>query len=290
MDNNILNNLQLYKGRWFSDLIDTAKISIASQQRPYEVATVLSYVFGTKDSGYSTSLDMLTGGLGNVMTIDQPSFEWSVVIDQDRAVTIRDAKWNGAAITSTSTAGLGNTPIMLWLEDNWFASGAILEFDNKDFQVRVAGAPYQDGNLWVYTCFIADGNPASYIPAEYLEAGKQVSRLASAYEEYSEEGDILNYNTHFKMRNYLTTIRINYDITGSAYSTVMAIKLKDPATGKSSYLWADYQEWKALREWYKRCERMLVYMKSNVNKDGSCNLKGTNGRPKRIRMYIKIYF
>ena len=115
MDNNILNNLQLYKGRWFSDLIDTAKISIASQQRPYEVATVLSYVFGTKDNGYSTSLDMLTGGLGNVMTIDQPSFEWNVIIDTDRAVTIRDAKWNGAAVTSTSTAGLGNTPILLFL-------------------------------------------------------------------------------------------------------------------------------------------------------------------------------
>ena len=35
---------------------------------------------------------------------------------QDRAVTIRDAKWQGEAITTTSTAGLGNTPIMLWLE------------------------------------------------------------------------------------------------------------------------------------------------------------------------------
>ena len=269
MDNNILNNLVLYKGKWFSDLIDTAKISAASQQNPYQVATVLSYVFGTKDNGYQTSLDMLTGGLGNVMTIDQPSWEWSVMIDADRAVTIRDAKWNGAAITDDSTAGLGNTPILLWLEDNWFGPTAILEFDNKDFQVRVSGAPYQDGNLWVYTCFVADGNPTSYIPSEYLKAGCQVSRLASAVEEYSEEGDILNYNTHFKMRN----------ITGSAYSTVMAIALQDPKTGKKSYLWADYQEWVAMREWYKRCERMLVYMKNNVNKDGSCNLKGTNGRP-----------
>ena len=88
MENNILNNLQLYKGKWFSDLIDTNKISYASQQNPYQVASVLSIVFGMKDSGYSTSLDMLTGGLGNVMTIDQPSFEWSVMIDADRAVTI----------------------------------------------------------------------------------------------------------------------------------------------------------------------------------------------------------
>ena len=115
MDNSILNNLVLYKGKWFSDLIDTNKISAASQQNPYQVSTVLSYVFGTKDAGYSTSLDMLTGGLGNVMTIDQPSFEWNVMVDTDRAVTIRDAKWNGEAIGDNTTAGLGNTPITLWL-------------------------------------------------------------------------------------------------------------------------------------------------------------------------------
>lgn len=281
MDNGILNNLTLYKGKWFSDLIDTNKISLASQQNPYQVSTILSYVFGTKDAGYSTSLDMLTGGLGNVLTIDQPSWEWGVMIDQDRAVTIRDAKWNGAEITDNSTPGLGNTPITLWLEDAWFNTGATIELDDKS-QLRIAEAPYQDGSLHVYTAFIADGNPASYIDPEMLKAGHQVSRLASAYEEYSEEADILNYNTHFKMRNYLTTMRLSYDITGSAFSTVMAVALKDPKTGKTSYLWSTYQEWVAMREWYKRMERGLVYNKSNVNKDGSCNLKGTNGRPAYI--------
>ena len=279
MDNNILNNLTLYKGKWFSDLIDTNKISLASQQKPYEVATVLSYVFGTKDSGYNTSLDMLTGGLGNVLTIDQPNFEWKVMIDADRAVTIRQAQWNGANITNGVTAGLGNTPILLWLEDNWFGPGAILEFDDKNYTARISGAPYQDGNLWVYTCFIANGNPSSYIPYACLQAGSQVSRLTSAYEEYSEQADILNYQTGFAMRNYLYTTRLSYDITGSAFSTVMAVALKDPKTGKTSYLWSTFQEWTAMREWYKRMERALVYNQNNVNKDGSCNLKGANGRP-----------
>lgn len=272
MDNNILNNLTLYKGKWFSDLIDTNKISLASQQKPYEVSTILSYVFGTKDNGYSTSLDMLTGGLGNVMTIDQPSFEWGVMIDQDRAVTIRDAKYVG------NKPGLGNTPITLWLEDAWFGPGATIEFDDKS-QARIQDAPYQDGNLYVYTCFISSGDPKAYIDPEVLKNGCQVSRLASSYEEYSEEADILNYNTHFKMRNYLTTVRLSYDITGSAYSTVMAVALKDPKTGKTSYLWSTYQEWVAMREWYKRMERALVYNVNNVNKDGSCNVKGKNGRP-----------
>lgn len=280
MDNNILNNLTLYKGKWFSDLIDTNKISLASQQKPYEVSTILSYVFGTKDNGYSTSLDMLTGGLGNVMTIDQPSFEWGVMIDQDRAVTIRDAKIGGQSVAGLENAkpGLNNTPITLWLEDAWFGPGATIEFDDKS-QARISDAPYQDGNLYVYTCFVSSGNPTDYIDPAVLQAGCQVSRLASSYEEYSEEADILNYNTHFKMRNYLTTVRLSYDITGSAYSTVMAVALKDPKTGKTSYLWSTYQEWVAMREWYKRMERGLVYNVNNVNKDGSCNVKGKNGRP-----------
>ena len=125
MDNGILNNLQIGRGKWFSDLVDESMISNAMLTRPYEVTRIISYVFGTKDDGYSTSLDAITGGLGNVMTIDQRDYEWSVMIDTDRAVTIRSAKWNGTEITSTNAAttmaGLGNTPIFLSLEDKWLA-------------------------------------------------------------------------------------------------------------------------------------------------------------------------
>lgn len=279
MENSILNDLVMYKGKWFSDLVDENMLSNALLTKPHEVAGVVSYVFGAMDQGYSSVLDFLTGGMGKKMTIDQREYRWKVMIDSDRAVNIRSAKWNGAAVTNGVTAGLGNTPIMLWLEDKWFGPGSIIELDDKEYQLRVAGAPYQDGNEWVYTCFIADGQAASYIPYQYLQNGCQVSRLGSAYEEYSEEADIINYNTHIELKNHLTTHRLSYDITGSAYSTVLAVALKDPKTGKSSYLWSDFQEWKAMREWNKRMERQLVYSKYNANPDGTTDLMGTNGRP-----------
>lgn len=157
--------------------------------------------------------------------------------------------------------------------------GAILAFDDINFQVRVNGVPYEDGGAWVYECYVTDGAGTSYIPGEYLVAGRQVDRIGSAYEEYSDEADIINYQTPFKMRNNLMTLRLSYDITGDAYSTVLAIALTDPETGKKSYLWADYQYWKALREWKKREEKMLLFAHSNRNADGTYNNKGTNGRP-----------
>jgi hypothetical protein len=281
MENGILNGLQLYKGKWFSDLVDENMLSNALAIKPYEMSQVVSYIFGTKDDGYSSSLDFITGGLGNKMVIDQREYEWTVMIESDRAVTIRRAEAAGSLIlgNSTETPGLNNAPIKLWLEDKWFGPGAILELDDKRFQLRVSGAPYQDGNEWVYTCFVANGRPNAYVPSDLLVNGSQVSRAGSAYEEYSEEADILNYNTGFKMRNHLTTARLTWDITGTAYSTVMAIALKDPKSGKTTYLWADYQEWKGLREWMSRVEYQLVYDQYSATPVGTTESQGTNGRP-----------
>lgn len=283
MENNFLNNLQLYRGKWFSDLVDENMLSNALLTKPHEVASVVSYIFGTKDSAYGSTIDFITGGLGKTMVIGNRQFEWNVLIDTDRAVNIRSAKWNGVEITAanadTLTPGLNNSPILLGLEDKWFGPGAIIELDNKDFQLHVSGTPYQDGADWVYTCYMADAQASSYVPAELLLSGCQVSRLASAYGEYSDEADIINYNTQIKLRNHLTTMRLTYDITGSAYSTVLAIQLKDPKSGKASYLWADFQEWKAMREWNARMERFLIYSKYNAQPDGTTDLMGSNGRP-----------
>lgn len=281
--NTLLNNLQLYRGRRFSDLVDENMISNALLTKPHEVSGLLSLVFGTKDDGVSTAIDLITGGLGKTMIIENREYEWSVMIDSDHAVNIRYAKWNGQEITpenyETKTPGINNTPIFIGLEEKYFGPGAILSFDNYNFQVRVSGTPYQDGSTWVYECYVADGFASSYVPAEYLLPGRQVSRIGSAYEEYSDEADIINYQTPFKMRNNLNTLRLTYDITGDAYSTVLAIALKDPESGKTSYLWSDYQYWLALREWKKREEKMLLFSHSNRNADGTYGLKGTNGRP-----------
>ena len=283
MNNSLLNNLQLYRGRRFSDLVDENMISNALLTRPHEVSGLLSLVFGTKDDGVSTAIDLITGGLGKTMIIDNREFEWSVMIDSDHAVNIRWAKSNGSEITTSNynsvTPGANGAPIYIALEEKWFNTGAILSFDDYKFQVRVGATPYQDGSAWVYECYVVDGSAAAYIPGEFLLPGRQVSRMGSAYEEYSDEADIINYQTPFKMRNHLQTLRLSYDITGDAYSTVLAIALKDPESGKTSYLWSDYQYWIALREWKKREEKALLFSKSNRNADGTYINKGTNGRP-----------
>ncbi len=277
MENNILNSLQLYRSKWFSDLVDENMLSNALVTRPHEVSPVISYIFGRFDQG--NIIDFITNGMGKTMTIENRQYEWNVMIEHDKAVTIRAAKAGGASITSTTTAGLNGQTIQLWLEEKWFGPGAILAFDDREYQVRVIGDPYQDGTEWVYTVVVADGQKESYIDPTLLAVGKQVSREGSAYEEYSEEADIVNYQTPFKLRNHLTTMRLTYDITGSAYSSVMVVAFRDPKTKKQTLYWSVYQEWVAMRQWFERIDRQTMYSKYNANSDGTVSLKGTSGRP-----------
>ena len=276
MINSVLNGLQLYRSKWFSGLVDENMLSNALVTKPHEVTTVLSYIFGSYEN---STIDFLTAGLGRTMEIADRQYDWPIMIDSDKAVQIKAAKWMGADISATSTPGLNQTPIQVWVSEKWFGPGAIVAFDDREFQARVMGEPFQDGSDFVYTLVVADGKAESYILPSLLAEGTHISREGSAYEEYSEEADIVNYNTPFKLRNHLTTMRLSYDITGDAYSSVMVISFKDPKSGKTTYLWSDYQEWRALRQWYSTIDRFSVYSKFNANADGTTDLRGANGRP-----------
>lgn len=281
MVNGILNNLQLYKTKWSSDLVDENMLQNMLLTAPHKISPVISYIFGRYDKG--NVIDYITNGIGRTVTVESPVYEWDVMIEHDKAILIKKAVFNGSEITSSTTdmPGIAGSTIQIWVGEKWFGPGAILEFDDNDFQARVVGEPYVDGNDYVYT-LVCTGGDDSFIPPSLLLPGSRVSRLASAYEEYSDESDIFNYQAPFKLRNQMNIIRASYDITGSAFSSVMVIALRDPQTGKETKYWSAYQEWTAWRQWYERVDRMSIYSKYNAASDGTVALKGTNGRPVRM--------
>jgi len=274
MYNGQLNKLQLYEGRWFADLIDQPKLADAWALFPTQIPQVVSWAMGTVDDAWQSSLDFITGGLGNVERVQTPEYTWRVTVTLERPSTIHKSECQNILYP-----GLQLTPIKLWLTDKWYSPGSILEFDDNQFQAIVVGEPYQDGAYFVYTVIVGNGQSSSYIPADLIQAGNQVSRAGSAYPEYSEQGDILVYNTGFEMKNHLTISRTEYSITGSAYSSVVAISALNPRNGKREYLVADEQQWKAIREHTKRCEYQMVYDQYTATSEGLSNLMGHNGYP-----------
>ena len=121
----VLNNLQLYKTKWFSDLVDENLLSNALLTEPHKVSTVLSYIFGRYENN---TVDFLTSGLGKTVVTENRMYEWPVMIESDKAIVIKQAKWQGNTIASTDVPGINGTPIQLWLADKWFGKIVILHY------------------------------------------------------------------------------------------------------------------------------------------------------------------
>lgn len=273
-----ISNLVIGRGKRFADLVDENMLGNALLREPHKIPGIISFTFGTTNvTNYKTTLDLITGGLGKTEQIDSSVYEWQLETNSDKPLFIKRAEINGTIVTPAAFATPMDT-IAIWVDEKLFSVGAVLVFDNYDYQARVIAEPINDGGYWVYQLQPISSDTAFSIPGSYLMPGKGVSRLYSLYEEYSDEADILNYTTTVKMSNRLSIMRLRADITGSAATDVLSVGVKD-GNGKINYLWGPYQEWLALNQHARRVEAGLIFGKSTMKADGTSVISGTNGRP-----------
>lgn len=266
-----VNGLQLYQGKKFAGLTDTNHLANAFMTEPEMVNNTLSFVFGYK---YNNPLSLFTGGLGKTRMLKNRQYDWRMIGDLERPISIVRSLGDGG-----STPGLYGQTFRVVLAEKEFVSGEVLIPDNRDYPVSVVGDAVQDGDGFIYTLKLINPDDQAFMPPALLTAGKEFSKDYSAFEEGSHREGITTYGSPFELRNHLTTQRKVYEITGSAQTDVMAVLMKDPASGKTSALWSTVQEWTFLEQWYRELDRSLMYSIYNAKQNGTTSLKGETGRP-----------
>lgn len=266
----MLNNLQLYRGQWFEGLTDQNLLSTAFLTQPELVTNVIQSVFGMSRNNPILSLTNT-----RKKEISNREYEWMLRGDNTKAITIVSNFSDGGA-----TPGIAHTTFRVTLAEKWFGKNDILITDDRDYQVRVTTDPYPDGSgHWVYTLALDSADDTSFIPAALIASGKRLSKGWTAVAEMDEGGNT-TFSTPFKMRNHLTTLRKNYSITRSAATDLLIIAMKDPESGKTSYLWTDYMEWEAMSQFYAEIEKSLWYSRYSLDPTSSTNpVRSDNGRP-----------
>ncbi|BAX03432.1 putative structural protein [Azobacteroides phage ProJPt-Bp1] len=278
---NYISKMQVYRGERLHGFVDETMLTNALKLAPKQLPQTISLIYGTHYSNYSSGLDLLTGGLGHKIELDKPSYEWTIEVEDTAPVDVICAYSLGTLVLAAANAGKNLATFQIVLKEPAFGAGAIIELDDKNYQLRIMNEPNPRDGYWEYDVVNATGDPTLEIPGKYLQSTNKVTRAGSAYEEGSDEADIISYSTGMKFRNYPTIMRLKVDITGSAKSDVLAFALKDPASGKSSYLWADFQIWKATRDFMMRRDYQAWMDKSTVRADGTFLLRGKKNVIKR---------
>lgn len=266
-----VNGLQLYQGKKFAGLTDSNNLATAFLTEPETVNNTLSYVFGYK---YKNPLSLFTGGLGKTKMLGNRQYDWRLAGDLERPISVVRNLGDGS-----TTPGLNGQTFRVVLQEKEFVSGEVLIPDNRDYPVIVVGDAVQDGDGFIYTFQLVNPDNAAFMPPALIAAGKEFSKDYTAFEEGSSRSGTTTYGTPFELRNHLTTQRKSREITGSAATDVMAILMKDQASGKTSYLWTSVQEWTFLAQWYRELDRSLMYSLYNAKSNGTVAIKGETGRP-----------
>jgi hypothetical protein len=238
--NGSVNSLQLYRGKKWSGLTDQNSLSTAFLTQPEIVNNTLSFIFGTN---YGNPLSLLTGGLARTRQVQNRQYQWRLMGDLERPVTVVRNVGDGG-----STPGLYGQTFRVILAEKDFVSGEVLIPNDRTYPVIVVADPVQTGDGFEYTLKLTTPDKTQFMPPALLAGGQEFSKDFSAFEEGSARSGITTYVTPFEMRNHLTLQRKSYEITGSAATDVMVIAMKDKETGKTSVMWEDVQVWTHLAQ------------------------------------------
>jgi hypothetical protein len=268
--NTQVSPLQIYSSRDFTGLSEVNHLSSAYLTRPEQVGSIMAYAAGYQEDNVLT---LLTGGIGNTLTVTNREYEWDLHSQSERTIeVVLDCPQ-----AASGTPGLGGTPFQLYFGEKWFEHQDNIVADDQH-TYHIIEEPYQDGAYWVYTVVSNDPDPSFFAEAVAVNAGARFSKDYATVAEYSKRGTGVSYSTPYKLQNQLTTLRKTYNVTRNAAKAVMIIELtaKD---GKKTKLWTKLAEWTALAEWYREIDRSMIYSIYNKNAKGQVNTLDAAGRP-----------
>ena len=268
-----ISDLQITKGNWHAGLTEANHLRAMFLLEPEMASQVVTRVYN-KQNGYKNALSFLTGGLGKAKEMNDIAYQWSVMGDSRRAISITRTVFDGA----NATPGIAETTFKIGVQENWFTLGDVCSCDDSSYKFRVMTMPEYDGVDYILTCQMVTGDPTASIPAAMLAVGKEVSKEYNAVEnDHSETSGITHYTSPLRLQNVMSTYRKKFSITGAVHDKVLTIGLMSPEGNEIAKTWVKYAEWEFWCQWMDEIEIALMFGQSNMKANGTTNMKGASG-------------
>lgn len=222
------------------------------------------------------SFSAMLEGLGNILKVKydgnsklttKNSFvEWELEGEYSRLTRF-------AAGSATGNVGANNQTFPVCLEENLFYENDTAKLENDQEIVFHTNAQQTGASVFRYTASLVTNNPNEVVDATALfEVGRSISALRNIQGELSDRGYIREKQASEKHREYLTTIRRSYSMSGHAASTMYMVK-----DGKAGFFMSEADRI-LLENFMFDKEMSLLKGKSTVTPDGKV-LKTINGKP-----------
>lgn len=77
---------------------------------------------------------------------------------------------------SNTTPGIGLSTFKIKIDEDWVSSPEVLLPENNEYPLAIVSGPVPDGNGFIYEVRIQTEDPSVYLPATYLEVGREFTK------------------------------------------------------------------------------------------------------------------
>lgn len=268
----MVSPLQVYKApKSWSGMIDTVRLQDALQTEPHKMGLFMAYHFGYT---YNNILNLLTGGIGQTQVVESSTYDWDLHSQNERALPVIDNLESG-----NTTPGISGSYFRIIFSEKYFDVTDVLISDDST-QCRVSLEPQAGpSGGYVYTMQLLSANRNAFIDPSQIARGARFSKMYSIVGEFSDRGGSTTFHNPFKLKNQLTTMRKQFEISGSAAVEKMVFEIPYDNGKKTAKYWCTLAEYTAMSQFYAEIDKSLIYAQYNRSEDNTVVPKDLNGRP-----------
>jgi len=238
----------------------------------YHTKSNSTTVLGDDGQKYTAGNDRIAK---NIEIIGNHEFAWRIAAPRNWLYRIQETV---AVDPGTGQVGKGGAPFYLTLSKQLGDQDDVIMLADGNTQVIVDAPPVMltGGNMRVRVkLLVKKGGQNAHIPTYLVTAGAECKTIYNMKPEASEHGSKTRIPFGDWAKNYMTTQRWEWNLTGlAAHSKVDPSAVKQLAyfNGKKNQLekyWIPVLDYEMMRQSYMQIDNQLFWGKKNINPDGS---------------------
>ena len=234
-------NLQQYAAKDFNGMVTKSNLGALYQKDPVLVTNMIHQIYRVN---LGTAMFDWYNQFPTVEAPEGEFYYWELIGQHEKNVPLLSWSVDGAG-TQTVEPCVAGTSIFMEFGEPYFEVGNVLKGNKEEFQLYVVSQS-QSGSNFVYEVQLITSDPTAYVDVEELEANTRWSKFGNYQPNtLSYRGQKPNFTSPFRMKNIMSTMRMEYEVPGNMIGEGKNYPLRfgfpNPKdTSKSIPVWINY--------------------------------------------------
>jgi len=234
-------NLQQFAAKDYNGMVTKSNIGALYQKDPIMVTNMIHQIYRVN---LGTAMFDWYNQFPTVEAPEGEFYYWDLIGQHTKNVPLMSWDIDGAG-GQTAEPCVAGTSIFMKFGEPYFEEGNVLKANKEEYQLYVVSQS-QDGSNFVYEVQLITSDPTAYVDPEELGAGTRWSKFGNYQPNtLSYRGQKPNFTSPFRMKNIMSTMRMEYEVAGNMIGEGKNYPLKfgfpDPKNpSKSIPVWINY--------------------------------------------------